>query len=44
MTFEEMAKARYSVKQFKDTPVEKEKLDKIAADKLYEQIKKALKI
>ncbi|MBR2736982.1 MAG: nitroreductase family protein [Firmicutes bacterium] len=29
MTFEEMAKARYSVKQFKNTPVEKEKLDKI---------------
>ena len=29
MTFEEMAKARYSVKKFKDTPVEEEKLNKI---------------
>lgn len=29
MTFEEMAKARYSVKKFKSTPVEEEKLNKI---------------
>ena len=27
--FEEMAKARYSVKKFKNTPVEKEKLDNV---------------
>ena len=29
MTFEEMARARYSVKGFKSTPVEEEKLNKI---------------
>lgn len=29
MTFEEMAKARYSVKKFSDRPVEEEKLQKI---------------
>lgn len=31
MTFAELAKARYSVRSFKDTPVEKEKLDAILA-------------
>ncbi len=29
MTFEELIKARYSCRKFKDTPVEKEKIDKI---------------
>ena len=29
MTFFELAKARYSVRSFKDTPIEEEKLDMI---------------
>ena len=29
MNFEELIKARYSCRKFKDTPIEKEKIDKI---------------
>ena len=35
MTFEELAKKRYSVRKFKDTEVEQEKLDKILSMNLY---------